>query len=80
MKLPLIPIDRANHFIYGFVIFILANLFLSSLSALFIVVSFAVGKEVYDYKRHGEYEISDAVITIIPATIMYALIIVYQCL
>jgi hypothetical protein len=59
MKLPLLPQDKANHIVYGAVIFNIA-LVLSTLfgigSGLLIasitVVVFAFGKEVVDYIRN----------------------------
>lgn len=73
MNLPLIPVDKANHFIYGFVIFFAANLFLSSLIALIIVLVFGIGKEVYDYKSYGKFDIADTLATVIPAVMLYTL-------
>ena len=72
MKLPIIPLDKANHFIYGFVIFILANIILSGLIALIITCVFAAGKEYYDYKTYGKFDMLDMSATILPALIMYA--------
>lgn len=71
MKLPMIPQDKANHFIYGFVIFILSNLILNAYFALAIVFCFAAGKEVYDkVSGKGTPEILDFVATLIPAIIL----------
>lgn len=70
MKLPLIPQDKANHAIYGFVIFVLSNIFLNEYYSLVIVCLFAIGKEVYDQYDYGGFDIVDAISTIIPALIL----------
>lgn len=70
MKLPLIPQDKANHAIYGFVIFVLSNIFLNEYYSLGIVCLFAIGKEVYDQYDYGGFDIVDAISTIIPALIL----------
>lgn len=70
MKLPLIPLDKANHFIYGFAIFILASLLFTSIWSLLIVTLFAIAKEFYDYKSYGLFSIADMIVTILPAMIM----------
>ena len=73
MKLPLIPQDKANHFIYGFLIFLISSLLLGSILGLITVVIFAIGKEMYDYIIKGTYfDLEDMVMTIIPAMIMVA--------
>jgi len=48
-KLPLIPIDKANHFIYGSIIYTLSNLILTPLLSLIIVLILGGLKELYDY-------------------------------
>ena len=70
MKLPLIPHDKANHFIYGFVIFVLSNLVLNEWISLAVVCLFAFGKEIYDEWKYGGFDIYDAVWTIAPALIL----------
>ena len=70
MKLPLIPHDKANHFIYGFAIFVLSNLVLNEWISLLIVCFFAFGKEIYDEWKYGGFDIYDAVWTIAPALIL----------
>ena len=70
MKLPLIPHDKANHFIYGFVIFVLSNLVLNEWISLLIVCFFAFRKEIYDEWKYGGFDIYDAVWTIAPALIL----------
>ena len=70
MKLPLIPHDKANHFIYGFVIFVLSNLVLNEWFSLTIVCLFAFGKEIYDEWKYGGFDLYDAIYTIAPALIL----------
>ena len=70
MKLPLIPHDKANHFIYGFVIFILANILLNVYFSYAIVCLFAFGKEIYDEWKYGGFDLYDAIYTIAPALIL----------
>jgi len=47
-KLPLIPQDKANHFIYGIVIYFITNLVFGVFIAVMIGVIAGIGKEVYD--------------------------------
>lgn len=68
----LIPYDKALHFIMGFLIFISASIISGSILGLITVVLFAVGKETYDYKSYGKFDLADMVITILPAMIMVA--------
>jgi len=70
MNLPLMPQDKANHFIYGFVIYLLANILLTDLLSLIIVLIFALAKETYDYYRQGQVELLDVIYTISPALII----------
>ena len=70
MKLPLIPQDKANHFIYGFFIYIIACLFVSNLIAFGIVCLFALGKEIKDQVVYGGFDIFDMISTILPAIIL----------
>ena len=74
MKLPLIPLDKANHIIYGLVIYIMANLFVENILAFGAVVLFGAGKELYDYKSYGKFDVLDLLATISGAlllTILY---------
>lgn len=71
MKLPLIPLDKANHFIYGFIIYVLSNLFLSDLLSVGTVFCFALGKEVRDQIVYKGFDCKDLVVTITPAAIFF---------
>jgi len=53
MNLPQLPTDKANHFIYGSVIFLAAMLVLHTpLFCLAAVLGFAVAKEALDYMQN----------------------------
>lgn len=74
MKLPLIPLDKANHIIYGLVIYILANLFVENILAFGVVLLIGIGKEAYDYKSYRRFDVLDLLATISAAltlTILY---------
>lgn len=52
-NLLIIPQDKANHFIYGSVIFLIGNfVYLSSQHGLLLTLFFALGKEMYDSLDH----------------------------
>ena len=68
MKLPLIPQDKANHFIYGNILCFFFSLFFIPLVTITFIVIIALGKELYDYKtKTGTPEIKDIVWTIMGA-------------
>jgi len=73
MKLPIIPLDKANHFIYGFSTYVLSNIVLNDLYSLLIVVLFALGKEIRDQIVYKGFDYKDLLVTIIPAIILYFL-------
>jgi hypothetical protein len=71
MKLPVLPQDKANHFVYGFLIFCMFNFFLNSYYSLLIVFAIAVIKEIIDkISGKGTPEVLDVVATIAPALIL----------
>ena len=70
MKLPLIPLDKANHIIYGLVIYIIANLFVENILAFGVVALFGAGKELYDYKSYGKFDVLDLLATISAALVL----------
>ena len=71
MKLPQLPKDKANHFVYGFAIFIISEFFFSNLTSLFIVIFVAGTTEIYDkVSKKGNPEFLDFLVTIIPALIL----------
>ena len=71
MKLPLIPQDKANHFIYGFAIYFISNLFFNSIISLSIVYLFALAKECYDEYSYGGFDVKDIIATMIPAVFLF---------
>ena len=70
MSLPQLQQDKANHFIYGFLIFVLANLAFNAYLSLAIVFLFASAKEIYDEWKYGGFDLKDLLVTIIPAIIL----------
>lgn len=73
MRLPLIPIDKANHFIYGFFIFVLSNCFLNNHYSIGIVFLFALSKEIKDQIDYKGFDYKDLLMTITPAIILHFL-------
>lgn len=73
MKLFLIPQDKANHFIYGFFIYILSNLLVSNVYSLIVVFAFALSKEIKDQIVYKGFDYKDLLATITPAVILYFL-------
>tara|TARA_R100000315_G_C5235468_1_gene147262 strand:+ start:3488 stop:3748 length:261 start_codon:yes stop_codon:yes gene_type:complete len=74
----LIPQDKLKHFFWGAVIAWPLVMFMHVISAWFILVFIAVGKELWDVDRGvTKFNIWDAVFTAIPA-IMFILIKVTQ--
>ena len=71
MNLPLIPLDKANHFIYGFGIYFLINLFLPNYWALGGVVTLALAKEIKDQINYQGFDYKDFLVTILPAILLF---------
>ena len=68
MTLPFFPQDKANHFIYGCIIYFIASIYLTPIQAMGVVTLIASAKELYDYKtKIGTPEIKDVVWTIMGA-------------
>lgn len=70
MKLPQIPHDKANHFIYGCVICYLADFKFSAIVCLLVVIIVGILTEVWDYYHKGKVEVLDFVATIAPGLFM----------
>ena len=47
--LPQLPPDKANHFLYGTLIFTAFHFFVPAITALEITAAFAIGKELVDF-------------------------------
>jgi hypothetical protein len=59
------PIDKQYHFIAGFLIYLIAQLFVSNLWAMVVVIAIGTLKEVYDYvSGKGTPDINDLLYTI----------------
>ena len=70
MKLPMLPLDKANHFVYGTILFTLGSIF-SVWLGLTLAVLFGVGKEVYDrVTGRGTPDRMDAIVTAAPAVFL----------
>jgi hypothetical protein len=69
----LIEQDKANHFIYGFFIFVLSNYFLNDLYSIGIVFLIALGKEIRDQIVYKGFDYKDLIATIIPSIILHFL-------
>ncbi len=71
MEKILIPLDKANHFIYGFLLFFISNLFLNEIYSFSIVLIIALLKEIVHDKLlgRGTPDYKDVLFTIIPAVL-----------
>lgn len=69
----IIPIDKANHFIYGFFIYVLSNYFLNDLYSIGIVFLIALGKEIKDQIVYKGFDYKDLLVTMIPSIILHFL-------
>ena len=65
MNLPQIPQDKANHIIFGWLIFFISNLFLNVYISFSIVLVFATLKEVYDEFYRFGFDYKDLLSTLI---------------
>ena len=66
MKLPQLPQDKANHFIYGAFIYLFTSLIVEPYPSLFIVASFAFFKEFVDtYRDSSDFSLWDFVVTVL---------------
>lgn len=65
MNIPQIPQDKANHIIFGWVIYFISNIFLSAYFSFVIVLLFATLKEVYDEIYRFGFDWKDLLTTLI---------------
>lgn len=66
MKLPLLPVDKANHFIYGVIIAFIFTVALGPTIGIVATVAIALAKELADrFLKTGTGEVLDFVITVI---------------
>ena len=59
MKLPQLPQDKANHFIYGAFIYALLAIVFEPLACIFLVMSAAFFKEFYDTYTDSDFSFGD---------------------
>lgn len=65
MNLPQLPQDKANHFIYGQLIFLVVAVVFGSFLGILATAVAAVGKEVYDkVSKTGTKDWNDALATL----------------
>jgi len=61
----MIPIDKKYHFIAGFIIYLIAQLFVPLVYDLIVVIAIGTAKEVYDYiSKKGTPDITYLLFTI----------------
>ncbi len=59
------PIDKQYHFLAGFCIYLIAQLFMQPIPAMLPVIIIAIGKEIYDYvSGKGTPDVNDLLYTI----------------
>lgn len=75
MKLPMLPQDKANHFVYGAILFALASTVSLPIQALAFVLIAACTKEVLDHFMNGSVELLDAISTILGGLTVYLALI-----
>ncbi len=64
----LIPVDKANHFIAGTLVYFLSSFFLTPLLSLIPVIIVGASKEIYDYySKTGTPDIIDFLYTLVGA-------------
>ena len=83
--LPIIPLDKANHFVYGFIIFIISNFIITTfeiilnngysileinITSLVITMLFALLKEIKDQITYKGFSWYDLIITLIPSILI----------
>ena len=69
----LIAQDKANHFLYGFLIFMISQYFFYDYLSFGIVLVFALGKEIKDQIVYKGFDYKDLLVTLLPAIIVYFL-------
>jgi len=69
----LIAQDKANHFLYGFLIFIISQYFLNDYLSFGVVFAFALGKEIKDQIVYKGFDYKDLLVTLLPSIIIHFL-------
>lgn len=65
--------DKANHFLYGFLIFMISQYFVNDYISFGIVSVFALGKEIKDQIDYKGFDYKDLIATLIPSIIIHFL-------
>ena len=66
----LVAQDKANHFLYGFLIFMISQYFLNDYLSFGIVFAFALGKEIKDQIVYKGFDYNDL---LLPSIIIHFL-------
>ena len=82
-NLPIIPLDKSNHFVYGFIIFFISQLIITivtinlnniyeftNIISFTITLIFALSKEIKDQIIYKGFSWYDLIITMIPSTLI----------
>lgn len=69
----LIAQDKANHFLYGFLIFMISQYFLNDYISFGVVFAFAIGKEIKDQIVYKGFDYKDLLVTLLPSIIIHFL-------
>ena len=69
----LIAQDKANHFLYGFLIFMISQYFLNDYLSFGVVFAFAIGKEIKDQIVYKGFDYKDLLVTLLPSIIIHFL-------
>ena len=69
----LIAQDKANHFLYGFLIFMISQYFLNDYISFAVVFAFAIGKEIKDQIVYKGFDYKDLLVTLLPSIIIHFL-------
>ena len=69
----LIAQDKANHFLYGFLIFMISQYFLNDYISFGIVFAFAISKEIKDQIVYKGFDYKDLLVTLLPSIIIHFL-------
>lgn len=67
----LIAQDKANHFLYGFLIFIVTQYFFNDYLGFGVVFAFALGKEIKDQIVYKGFDYKDLLVTLLPSIIIH---------
>ncbi len=77
-NLPIIPLDKANHFVYGFIVFFISQLIFTivninlniNIISVIITLIFALSKEIKDQIIYKGFSWYDLIITMVPSLLI----------